>query len=112
MAIARHQGMWTFPLSLHAINVSESVSKLIREPRRWQTHDDQAQLLTRLAELLASVPTTRAWKSRVMLGPWDVRGTTMSMPITMVFANPIPSWYYRPSGLVVACGTYRVSQCR
>ncbi|KAK2599164.1 hypothetical protein QQS21_005354 [Conoideocrella luteorostrata] len=36
-----------------------------------KTDDDQAQLLGQLAELLASVPTTKPWKNRVILGPWN-----------------------------------------
>ncbi|KAK7910920.1 Phosphatidylglycerol phospholipase C [Apiospora marii] len=48
-----------------------------------KTHDDQAQLLVKLAHLLASVPTTRPWRSRTMLALWDVREITMSILFTM-----------------------------
>ncbi|KAI1407902.1 PLC-like phosphodiesterase [Hypoxylon sp. FL1857] len=36
-----------------------------------KTDDDSTQLLTRLAATIASVPTSRPWNQRLILGPWD-----------------------------------------
>ncbi|KAK8067215.1 hypothetical protein PG997_013962, partial [Apiospora hydei] len=36
-----------------------------------KTDDDQTHLLPRLAKLLASIPTGRPWRDRILLGAWD-----------------------------------------
>ena len=40
-----------------------------------QTDDDADKLISAVAETVASVPTTRAWKERIVLGGWNVRCT-------------------------------------
>lgn len=48
-----------------------------------------------------------------MLAPWNVREIITMSIFMMVFAdsNPCRYYQYRPSGLVVACGTCRVFPC-
>lgn len=40
-----------------------------------QTDDDPEELLSKTAETIASIPTSRPWKERVVLGGWNVRIT-------------------------------------
>ncbi|KAK8017684.1 Phosphatidylglycerol phospholipase C [Apiospora rasikravindrae] len=76
------------------IKVLRTVLFLLHVIDRVKTDNDQAHLLTGLAELLASVPTTRPWKNRIMLGVWDAEWVSGCLrylpgfPIALIAFSP------------------------
>ncbi|KAI1139827.1 PLC-like phosphodiesterase [Hypoxylon sp. FL0543] len=54
--------------------------------------DDAATLLTKLAETLASVPTTRPWNERIILGCWEANYVALSLKILPGFPLAFQGW--------------------
>ncbi|KAI1412390.1 PLC-like phosphodiesterase [Hypoxylon sp. FL1857] len=54
--------------------------------------DDASTILTRLAETLASVSTTRPWNERIILGCWDANYVALSLKILPGFPLAFQGW--------------------